>query len=263
MTDRSFRGATRLAAIFLACTALQSAPAAAQPAAANIPTTDSAPQVVHFGTWGVDTSTRDPSVSPGDDFQRYASGKWLDTHEIPADKSQNGVGSELNDRNQEQLRAIITSAPKDSQLGALYASYMDEARLEQLDDKPLQGRPRRVDAIKSKAEFTRFMAHTFGDFGSTLFGRRRWSGLRASGHEHRWGVSARGLGMPDRDYYLLDKYKTQRDAYRAYIERTFRMIGDAEPAARSRQDARVRDRDRQAVAGRAPTCATSTSSTTR
>ena len=72
------------------------------------------------------------------------------------------------------------------------------------------------------------------------------------------------MGLPDRDYYLLDKYKPQRDAYRAYIERTLELIGDAErrrPAAD--RDPGVRDRDRQAVAGQAPTCATSTSSTTR
>jgi putative endopeptidase len=232
MTDRSFRGATRLAAIFLACTALQSAPAAAQPAAANIPTTDSAPQVVHFGTWGVDISTRDPSVRPGDDFQRYAMGKWLDTHEIPADKSQNGVGSELNDRNQEQLRAIIMNAPKDSQLGAFYASYMDEARLEQLDDKPLRTDLAKIDAIKSKAEFTRYMAHTFGDFGSTLFGVGVLPDF-AHPEMNIGGVFSNGLGMPDRDYYLLDKYRKQREAYRSYIERTFRMIGDPNPSAQA------------------------------
>src|SRR3954447_5930186 len=169
MTDRSRRAGARLAAMLLACTALHSAPAVAQQAVAAVPTTGSAPEVVHFGTWGVDVSTRDLSVKPGDDFQRYASGKWMDTHEIPADKSQNGVGSELFDRNQEQLRAIVLAAPKDSQLGALYASYMDEARLEQLDDAPLKPDLARVDAIKTKAEFTRYMAHSFGDYGQTLF----------------------------------------------------------------------------------------------
>ena len=35
-------------------------------------------------------------------------------------------------------------------------------------------------------------------------------------------VGTSGMGLPDRDYYLLDKYKPQRDAYRAYIERTLR-----------------------------------------
>lgn len=59
--------------------------------------TDSVPQVVHFGTWGVDISTRDLAVRPGDDPERYAAGHCLDTHEIPADKSQNGIQSELVD----------------------------------------------------------------------------------------------------------------------------------------------------------------------
>src|SRR5215831_19364614 len=35
--------------------------------------------------------------------------------------------------------------------------------------------------------------------------------------------------MPDRDYYLTPTFKPQLDAYRAYIERTLRMIGDADP----------------------------------
>jgi putative endopeptidase len=110
--------------------------------------------IVHFGTWGVDLTSRDMSVRPGDDFQRYAAGKWLDANPIPADKSSNSIGSEVNDRNQERLRSIVMSAPKNGQLGALFASYMDEARLEQLDAAPLKADLAKVDAIKSKAEFT-------------------------------------------------------------------------------------------------------------
>ena len=37
--------------------------------------------------------------------------------------------------------------------------------------------------------------------------------------------------MPNRDYYLNAQFKPQREAYRAYIERTFRNIGTANPAA--------------------------------
>jgi len=44
-------------------------------------------------------------------------------------------------------------------------------------------------------------------------------------------IGSGGMGMPDRDYYLLDKYQKQRDAYRAYIQRTFEMIGEANPSA--------------------------------
>src|SRR5690242_3427527 len=193
MIHRSFR----LSAILLASSILTAAPAIAQQAdlAASVP------HVVHYGTWGVDISTRDLSVKPGDDFQRYAAGKWLDTHEIPADKSQNGVGSELNDRNQEQLRAIIMGAPKDSQLGAFYASYMDEPLLERLDAKPLKGDLAKIDAIKTKAQFTRYMAHTLGDFGSTVFGLGVLPDF-AHPDMNIAGVFTGGMGMPDRDYYL-------------------------------------------------------------
>ena len=40
-----------------------------------------------------------------------------------------------------------------------------------------------------------------------------------------------GLGMPNRDYYLSDEFKPQREAYRAYLERTLRSIGTADPSA--------------------------------
>ena len=232
MIRGSYGRAGRLAALFLACSALSAMPGAAQQQAA--PPAPSEPKVVHFGTWGVDIGTRDLSVRPGDDFQRYAAGKWLDTNEIPADKSQNGVGSELADRNQEQLRAIVMGAPKDSQLGAFYASYMDEARLEQLDAAPLKADLARVDAIRTKAEFTSFMAKSNSDLGSTLFGVGVLPDF-ANPEINIGGVFSAGMGMPDRDYYLTDKYNKQRDAYRAYIQRTLEMTGTPNAAAAANQ----------------------------
>ena len=224
-------GVRAAAALLAASTAMSAVPVLAQDVASSA---QAVSNVVRFGTWGVDLDTRDLSVKPGDDFQRYASGKWMDTHEIPADKSQNGVGSELADRNQEQLRAIVTGAPKDSQLGGFYASFMDEARLEQLDSTPLKADLDRVAAIKDKAEFTRVMGATFGDFGSSLIG----VGIGpdpAKPQINTLFVGTSGLGLPDRDYYLLDKYQKQRDAYRAYIERTLKLIETPNAAAAADQ----------------------------
>src|SRR5919107_1974136 len=103
----------RLCAFLFASSVFAVAPPAVQAQQADLAA--SVPRVVRFGTWGVDISTRDLSVKPGDDFQRYAAGKWLDTHEIPADQASNGVGYETYLRNQERLQSIITGAPKDSQ----------------------------------------------------------------------------------------------------------------------------------------------------
>ena len=219
---------SRFCAVLLATSVLTLAPSQAQAQQADLAA--SVPRVVHFGTWGVDISTRDLSANPGDDFQRYAAGKWLDTHEIPADKSQNGVGSELADRNQEQLRAIVMTSPADSQLGAFYQSYMDEPRLEQLDDAPLKLDLARVDAIKTKAEFTRYMAGTLHDFGNTLYALGTIPDP-ANPKVNIAFVGSNGMGLPDRDYYLLDKYKPQRDAYRAYIQRTLDMVGTPNASA--------------------------------
>ena len=222
-----FARVSRMAFLLAAVSPLAATVAVAEDTAATAAASDG---VVHFGTWGVDLSTRDTSVRPGDDFQRYAAGKWLDANPIPADKSSNSIGSEVNDRNQERLRSIVTSAPKDSQLGALYASYLDEARLEQLDAAPLKVDLAKIDAIKSKAEFTQYMAGTLSDFGSSLFGVGTLPDPNNPAMNTLY-VGTSGMGLPDRDYYLLDKYKPQRDAYRAYIERTLALVDTANAAA--------------------------------
>jgi putative endopeptidase len=185
-----------------------------------------------FGKWGVDLDARDLSVKAGDDFQRYTSGKWLDSHPIPADQAEIGTFFDTYNSNQDRLKAIVVSAPKDSQLGALYASYLDEARLEQLDDAPLKADLARVDAIQDKAGLTRFMGASAADFGGSLFG----TGIgpdAVNPNLNTLYLGSGGLGLPDRDYYLDDKYKKERDAYRAYIERALNLAGTADAAAQA------------------------------
>jgi putative endopeptidase len=219
----------RFAGVLLAGAAvLSAAPAWAADGAATAATTE-VPATIQFGKWGVDLSARDLSVNPGDDFQRYTSGKWLDAHPIPADQATNGTFFDTYNSNQDRLKGIVLNAPKDSQLGALYASYLDEARLEQLDAAPLKADLARVDAIADKAGLTRFMGESASDFGGTLIG----SGVGpdpANPAMNTLYLGTAGLGLPDRDYYLLDKYKKERDAYRAYVESTLKLAGAADAA---------------------------------
>ena len=60
-----------------------------------------------LGAWGIDLSARDLSVKPGADFFRYANGHWLDTVEIPEDRSRYGSFDMLRERSDEQVRAIL------------------------------------------------------------------------------------------------------------------------------------------------------------
>src|SRR3954447_12655305 len=147
------------AAVLAASTAMAVTSAAAQ----------TVPAKAHLGTWGVDLTARDTSVKPGEDFQKYASGTWLAKTDIPADKPEVGSFYEVFDLSQDQLKALVATAPASSKYGAMYQSMMDEGRVEQLGIEPLKADLAKVAAIKSKADFTRYMGTTNGSFGSALY----------------------------------------------------------------------------------------------
>lgn len=183
-----------------------------------------------FGTWGVDLSTRDVSVKPGDDFQRYASGKWIAATTIPADRPGVGAFSDLHDSTQAQLQKLITEAPKGSKYGALYASFMDEKRVEALKLKPLKTDLVALAAITNKTDFTRFMAGTMGTFGISLVDFGTGPDTVDPNKNVLW-LSQGGIGLPEREYYFDKQFAKQRSAYIAYIARTLKAIGTSNALA--------------------------------
>ena len=191
---------------------------------------------LHFGTWGVDLSARDPKVAPGDDFFQYAQGTWYAAAVIPPDQDSTGAsGYTVINHTQDQLRAIIEAAAKDpktptaAQIGGLYSAFMDEAKIEALDAAPLQPDLAQVAAIPDKAAFTVFMGQTQGRFGISMFG----VGVGPDPRHPQVNIlylGQAGLGLPDRDYYLTDSFKAQKAAYLAYAQRALSMIGYPDPA---------------------------------
>jgi putative endopeptidase len=219
----------RLAASAAALAVAASCAAVAQPARAPAAAT-------RYGSWGVDLSSRDLSVKPGDSFFDYANGGWYKAAVIPADQMIVGTGWDLFTRTQDQLRAIIERSVHGAtteggrKVGALYASYMDEARLEQLDDKPLLADLARVRAVRSKSDMARLMGETTRGVGKSMFGMAVTPDLKGPKvYVAAFGVG--GMGLPDRDYYLTDNFKPKRDAYISYIARTLKLIGWPEPDA--------------------------------
>ena len=189
---------------------------------------DGSLKALTFGKWGVDLGARDMSVKPGDDFDKYANGDWFARTEIPADQASAGVGYDVYNLTQRQLRQLVTSAPATSQVGGLYQSFMDEARVEALGTKPLMADVAAVTAIKDKKAMARFMGGTQGTFGSTIVSGGPYADTADPTVNVLW-LGQAGLGLPERDYYLSDSFKPQRDAYRAYIARMMKMVGNADP----------------------------------
>ncbi|RRN65369.1 M13 family metallopeptidase [Caulobacter sp. 602-1] len=182
-----------------------------------------------YGTWGVDLTARDLAVKPGDDFNKFANGAWEKRTAIPADQASAGVGYDVYNRSQDQLRTLIETADASTPIGALYKSFTDEAKVEQVDDAPLKVDLAAIQAISSKAELAKAMGRAHGGFGPDLFSLDIYADARTPEINTLY-IGQSGLGLPDRDYYLTDGFKPQLDAYKAFAERALEMTGHADPA---------------------------------
>jgi endothelin-converting enzyme/putative endopeptidase len=192
-----------------------------------------------YGSWGYDATAMDAGVKPGDDFFDYVNGSWAKRTEIAPDRTFVGIDSVLNDQIEKDVRAIVEDMAKDpsangrlgQQIGDLYASWMDEARVEQLGTAPLTPYLAKIDGAKTRGELVDLFATPGFDSPVDLF---IIPDLKTP---TRYAIYASqgGLGMPNRDYYLLEgaKYDAYRKAYRDYIVTIQKLAGipDAEAKA--------------------------------
>jgi putative endopeptidase len=123
---------------------------------------------------------------------------------------------------------MISKAPRGTRHGALYTSFMDEKRLEAVGLAPLRRDVAAIGRIQTKAQLAKAMAATNGRFGISLFDPGVYADT-ATPEIHSLYLSQGGIGLPEREYYFSPQFERQRTAYRAYIERTMRMIGNPDP----------------------------------
>jgi putative endopeptidase len=213
--------------------ASQSPPASKSPPAE--PIASAHPEAVS----GIDLQFVDASVRPQDDVYLYLNGKWLRGIQLPADKALVGSFSTVDDETEEQLRGIVESLGAGSERGAdaqkiadLYASFMDEARLQAFGAKPLQAQFAAIDAIKDLNAIPALIAH----MNAIGVGAPYGLGINLDAKDSsRYAVILfqGGLGLPDRDYYLKDdaKLKEAREKYLVHMETMLKMAGEPQAAA--------------------------------
>ena len=112
-----------------------------------------------LGTFGFDIAGMDASVSPADDFYLFANGKWAATTAIPADKSNYGMFTALDDLSKDRVKLVLDAEKdrKGSKAGDVYASYIDQAAVEKKGLAPVQPWLKTVRGVKSKAAFEKLM----------------------------------------------------------------------------------------------------------
>ena len=218
-------------ASLLAC----GAPAYAQSAPAEQAAAKDGPQL---GTFGMDTDGMDKSVAPGDDFYLFANGKWAAKTEIPADKSNYGMFTALDDLSKDRVKIVLEAEQnrKGSKAGDVYASYLDTKTVEKLGMKPVQPWLKQVRGLKNKAAFEKLMPIAARNGVGALFGG--FVGQDDKNPDvYIFQMFQGGTGLPDRDMYLVenDKFEAIRKAYKEYLGKMLTLAG--EKNAQTRADA--------------------------
>jgi len=187
---------------------------------------------------GIDTAELDAGIRPQDDLFRHVNGKWIERTPIPDDKARYGSFYVLAEEAEKAVRDIIVEAQtaeqgtEERKFGDLYASFLDEERIEKLGAAPLKPLLAEVDAIGSVDEFL-----------GTL-GRLERAGTNGffqlfvdndPGNPERYLVFLEqgGIGLPDESYFREEKFEGIRTAYLAFVEKMLALAGVTDAAARA------------------------------
>ncbi|MBC2664412.1 M13 family metallopeptidase [Novosphingobium flavum] len=190
-----------------------------------------------WGRSGIQIRWVDPAVRPGDDFFRYVNGKWLASHEIPADRTSYGSFQILREESENRLKAIVDElvakkpAPgtQEARIVAAYSAFMDTAAIERAGLVPARPYLARIAAAKTVSDLYGLFAAP--GFASPINGAVD-PDPKQSDH-YSLNLSLGGLGLPDRDYYLSDnpRYPEIREKYKAYLAMLLGEAGYADPKA--------------------------------
>jgi len=185
--------------------------------------------------WGFDTKNIDTKIRPQDDFYHYANGGWLKKTTIPPAESRWGSFVTLGYKTDKQLRTLINELLKHKNFKRgtpaqmvhdAYVAASDMKTRNKLGMGPMAPWRLMVRDISSHEELLKVIAklHVLGvgvGWGTIIDQDAKNS------EKYRLHLWQGGIGMPDRDYYLLDapEQKRVRDAYIAHMGRLLKLVG--------------------------------------
>lgn len=189
---------------------------------------------------GIHTDELDPAIRPQDDLFRHVNGKWIDRTEIPSDKARYGSFYVLAEEAEKAVRDIIVEAQdaapgtEERKFGDLFASFMDEARAEELGSTPLQPMLEAVEHVDSADAVLRQLGR-LERTGITSFAQLFVDNDPGNPERYLVFLEQGGLGLPDESYYREEKFADVRAKYLPFLERMFALAGLDGAAERARR----------------------------
>ncbi|MGL4582014.1 MAG: M13 family metallopeptidase [Flavobacterium sp.] len=190
---------------------------------------------------GINLEYMDKNVKPGDDFFRYVNGTWYDKTDIPDDRTRWGSFDELRKNTDKDAIDILKEAVADTKLDpksdqakavAIYQTYLDDAKRNELGVNPLKPYLDKINAIKTPEDATKLINELVAEGGLGLYSIYVYADAKNS-QANAVYLSTGSLGLPDRDYYVLnDKdIKEKRDQYVAHVARMLELAGESKEEA--------------------------------
>jgi len=190
-----------------------------------------------FLSSGINLDYMDRSTSPKDDFYQFVNGSWLDSAKIPSDHSVWGGFYELRKKTDADVLEILNTALSDQSIQpgsdqgkvvAMYECLMDVDHRNIKDIDPVLPYLEMVNSITNVKTLQAYMEkESKHGSGSDFFGIYVGADKKNS-NMHSAYLYGGSLGLPDRDYYLLDSFGDIRIAYVSHIERMFKFLGYAD-----------------------------------
>ncbi|NNJ54517.1 MAG: M13 family metallopeptidase [Bacteroidia bacterium] len=180
-----------------------------------------------------DTSFIDSTQDPCDNFYKYAIGSWQAENPVPETESRWMAFNILYEENRQKLIKIIdeVSNDKNAKKGSeeqmirdFYSSGMDSAAREANGLEVIEAILNEIELAERKED----IIHLFGELAP--MGIKTPVGLyiganSKSSKENIVYASQAGLNLPDRDYYLEDKFEEDRKSYVNHINTMFKLAG--------------------------------------
>ena len=185
-------------------------------------------------TSGVNLDNFDTTVRLEDDFYQYACGGWMKNNPLDAEHSRYGAFDVLAENALKNVNDIIDSVSKNEneagsladKIATMYNIGMDTAKLQEQGAAPLMPYLEEINALKTRedvwAELLKMHRRGYG----VLFGVMGEADKDDANMCIAWAWQS-GLGLGDRDYYLLDEgnNKNIRKGYVELMEKEFAMAG--------------------------------------